>query len=171
MFSKWGLTHLSENRICAGEGGNNMCCRSEPYHLTFTLDWYRGVIIDQVLITVAFIKKCYWDLRRSGAYLSLLMSQQPCDLSCCGGRKEDRGGQSLGSPSQHGDCSLQGGYEEDGAWLFVMVYGGRMRHNGNKFKQEFYWLYTKKNVFMMRTVKYRNRLPTEVVQSVFLEMW
>jgi len=66
---------------------------------------------------------------------------------------------------------LQGGCQEDGARLFPVVPSDRTRGNEHRLKQTKFQLNMRKNFFPLRVTEPWNRLPREVVESPFLEIF
>lgn len=76
----------------------------------------------------------------------------------------------LGEP----DSSFQylwRGYQEDGAWLFTAVRGGRMRDSCHQLKQGKFKLHVRKSFLTVRAIKQWNKLPSEAVQSPSLQVF
>lgn len=54
---------------------------------------------------------------------------------------------------------LQGSYQEDAAKLVTMVYGGRVRDDSQKLKEEWFRLGVRKNFYSVRRVKQQTKSP------------
>ncbi|KFO82641.1 hypothetical protein N303_13802, partial [Cuculus canorus] len=66
---------------------------------------------------------------------------------------------------------LKGAYRKAGEGLFVKSCGSRTRGNGYKLERGTFRLDIRKNFFTIRVVRHWNRLPREVVDAPFLEMF
>ena len=66
---------------------------------------------------------------------------------------------------------LKGPYKKDGDKFFSRPCGNRTRGNGFILREGGFRLHIRKQFFAMRVVKHWNRLPREVVEAPFLEMF
>jgi len=65
----------------------------------------------------------------------------------------------------------EGGCEEDGAKLFLVVPSDRTRSTGQKLKHRMFWLNIRKHVFTVKMTEHWHRLAREVVESPSLEIF